>query len=264
MGKALWGLSEWYGYRATSPGAEDAATRAIEIFERIGDPFWVSWSRFTRAFGRVMARDLPGAARDLGPTLREFWAAATFRASCSSCRRLEHAPARRPCRRRLRGRRRRAAASSAETGLHLATSGRARTSRSSTPTPRIPSSGPPSRADAHGRATRRWSARIGATPPRSPRRSSGAVLSVVRWRACTPRIARPPTATRAPLRADPPVDAAPGRRRRTCARRSRRADADLRELRRPHGRAQVQADLPLRLLPVVLGLLLSRTGSERA
>ena len=74
MGKALWGLSEWYGYRSDFVRAEDAASRAIEIFERIGDPFWVSWSRFTRAFGRVMARDLPGAARDLGPTLREFWA----------------------------------------------------------------------------------------------------------------------------------------------------------------------------------------------
>ena len=74
MGKALWGLSEWYGFRSDFARAEDAATRAIEIFERIGDPFWVSWSRFTRSFGRVMARDLPGAARDLGPTLREFWA----------------------------------------------------------------------------------------------------------------------------------------------------------------------------------------------
>ena len=61
MGKALWGLSEWYGYRGDFARAEDTATQAIEIFERIGDPFWVSWSRFTRAFGRVMGGDLPGA-----------------------------------------------------------------------------------------------------------------------------------------------------------------------------------------------------------
>jgi tetratricopeptide (TPR) repeat protein len=74
MGKALWGLSEWYGYRGDFAQAEVAATRALEIFERIGNPFWVSWSRFTRAFGRVLAHDVEGAARDLAPTLREFWA----------------------------------------------------------------------------------------------------------------------------------------------------------------------------------------------
>ena len=74
MGKALWGLSEWYGYRGDFVQAEVNATRALEIFERIGDPFWVSWSRFTRAFGRVLAHNVQAAAGDLAPTLREFWA----------------------------------------------------------------------------------------------------------------------------------------------------------------------------------------------
>ncbi len=74
MGKALWGLSEWYGYRGDFVQAEVNATRALEIFERIGDPFWVSWSRFTRAFGRVLAHNVQAAAADLAPTLREFWA----------------------------------------------------------------------------------------------------------------------------------------------------------------------------------------------
>ena len=54
--------------------------------------------------------------------------------------------------------------------------------------------------------------------------------------------------------AEPALD----RRRRG----SRAADADLRELRRHDGRAQVQAHLPLRLLPVLFRLLLSG-GSGR-
>ena len=74
MGKAQWGLSEWYGYQGDFVQAELYATRALEIFERIGDPFWVSWSRFTRAFARVLARTVQPAADDLAPTLREFWA----------------------------------------------------------------------------------------------------------------------------------------------------------------------------------------------
>jgi len=73
MGKALWGLSEWHGYRGEYALAEENATRALALFEQIGDAFWVSWSRFTRAFGRTLAGDVEGACRDLVPTLREFW-----------------------------------------------------------------------------------------------------------------------------------------------------------------------------------------------
>ncbi|HEY4189182.1 MAG TPA: hypothetical protein VGM28_02065, partial [Candidatus Limnocylindrales bacterium] len=72
MGKALWGLSEHYAYRAEYDEAEATATRAIEIFERLGDPFWVSWSRFTRGFSRIMRGHIEAAAGDLVPTLREF------------------------------------------------------------------------------------------------------------------------------------------------------------------------------------------------
>jgi tetratricopeptide (TPR) repeat protein len=75
MGRALWGLSEWYGYRGDYEQAEASATRSLEIFERIGDPFWVSWSRFTRAVGRVLHRDIQAGADDLVPTLQEFWLA---------------------------------------------------------------------------------------------------------------------------------------------------------------------------------------------
>ena len=39
-------------------------------------------------------------------------------------------------------------------------------------------------------------------------------------------------------------------------------DADVRELRCPDGRAQVQAHLPLRVLPVLLRLLLSGRGAR--
>jgi predicted ATPase len=74
MGRALWGLSEYYDYRGDAERGEAAATQALEIFERVGDPFWVSWSRFTRAFGRMLAGDMVGAAGDLAPTMREFWA----------------------------------------------------------------------------------------------------------------------------------------------------------------------------------------------
>ena len=117
------GSASGTGIAASSRRAEETATRALEIFERIGDAFWVSWSRFTRAFGRTHGRrPAEGAARDLVPTLREFWAAATSPASPSSL------PASRRrccwCDRRDRRPTRSAAPTNrlvAETGLHLAT-----------------------------------------------------------------------------------------------------------------------------------------------
>ena len=72
MGKAMWGLSEHYAYRGQYDDAEAEATGAIEIFTRRGDPFWTSWSRFTRTFARTMRHDYRAAATDLGPTLRKF------------------------------------------------------------------------------------------------------------------------------------------------------------------------------------------------
>ena len=70
----MWGLSEQYAYRGRYDEAEAEATGAIEIFGRLGDRFWTSWSRFTRAFARTMRHDYRGSATDLGPTLREFTA----------------------------------------------------------------------------------------------------------------------------------------------------------------------------------------------
>jgi tetratricopeptide (TPR) repeat protein len=72
VAKALWGLGEHYAYREDHAATEDATSRALAIFERRDDGFWIAWTRFTRAFGRVIARDVPGAAEDLGVAMREF------------------------------------------------------------------------------------------------------------------------------------------------------------------------------------------------
>lgn len=72
VAKALWGLGEHYAYREEYPAAEDATTRALAIFERGGDRFWIAWTRFTRAFARGSARDVRGAAEDFAVVLREF------------------------------------------------------------------------------------------------------------------------------------------------------------------------------------------------
>ncbi len=72
VAKALWGLGEHYAYRDEYAAAEDATTRALAIFERGGDRFWIAWTRFTRAFARGSARDMRGAAEDFAVVLREF------------------------------------------------------------------------------------------------------------------------------------------------------------------------------------------------
>ena len=72
IGRALWGLGEHYAYRGDFAEAEDATTRALAIFDRRGDRFWIAWARFTRAFARALGGDLTGAAADLAVCLREF------------------------------------------------------------------------------------------------------------------------------------------------------------------------------------------------
>ena len=43
VGKALWGIGEHYAYNVEIEDAVDATTRALEIFERHRDPFWIAW-----------------------------------------------------------------------------------------------------------------------------------------------------------------------------------------------------------------------------
>jgi predicted ATPase len=72
VAKALWGLGEHYAYREDFPRAEDASTRALEIFERQGDRFWIAWTRFTRSFARAMSGEIRASAEDYAVCLREF------------------------------------------------------------------------------------------------------------------------------------------------------------------------------------------------
>jgi tetratricopeptide (TPR) repeat protein len=72
VAKALWGLGEHYAYRQETDAAEDVLTRALAIFERRGDRFWIAWGRFTRSFSRSLSGDLRGAAEDVAVALREF------------------------------------------------------------------------------------------------------------------------------------------------------------------------------------------------
>jgi predicted ATPase/class 3 adenylate cyclase len=72
VAKALWGLGEHYAYREDVVRAEDATTRALEIFERLGDRFWIAWARFTRSFARSLGGDIRGSAEDYAVCLREF------------------------------------------------------------------------------------------------------------------------------------------------------------------------------------------------
>ena len=56
----------------TTSASEDATTRALAIFERDGDHFWIAWTRFTRAFARAIARNVRGSAEDIAVAVREF------------------------------------------------------------------------------------------------------------------------------------------------------------------------------------------------
>ncbi len=191
MARALWGLSEYYDYRGEAERGEASATRALEIFERLGDPFWVSWSRFTRAFGRVMQGELRLAAIDLVPTLREFWASrdlsgVTLVISATSTMLLMLG--READGYRLAGAERRLVA---ETGLHLA---------SRVPIPGMPTVDPDTTdpelraALEEGAAWTRDEAveHTLALEEARGRGGADAVPGGVAWRTCTPRIAQPP------------------------------------------------------------------------
>jgi tetratricopeptide (TPR) repeat protein len=72
IARALWGLGEHHAYREELAAAEDATSRALAIFERREDAFWIAWTRFTRSFARALARDVRGSASDIAVCLREF------------------------------------------------------------------------------------------------------------------------------------------------------------------------------------------------
>ncbi len=72
VGKALWGLGEHHAYRQEYDKAEEVLTRALGIFERHADAFWIGWARFTRSFSRALAGRLADAASDVAVALREF------------------------------------------------------------------------------------------------------------------------------------------------------------------------------------------------
>jgi len=72
VAKALWGLGEHHAYRHEHEQAEEVLTRALGIFERRSDAFWVGWTRFTRSFSRALAGRLAEAASDEAVALREF------------------------------------------------------------------------------------------------------------------------------------------------------------------------------------------------
>ncbi len=72
VARALWALGEHHAYRGDLAETEEMTTRALEIFERRGDPFWIAWTHFTRSLGRALGRDVPAAAADLSVCLRAF------------------------------------------------------------------------------------------------------------------------------------------------------------------------------------------------
>lgn len=74
VGKALWGLAEHHAYRMEHEEVESATARALEIFERSDNRFWIAWTRFTRGLSRAARRDLAGAGGDLAVALRDFQA----------------------------------------------------------------------------------------------------------------------------------------------------------------------------------------------
>ena len=192
MGKALWGLSEWYGYRerlragrgrrrpGRSRSSNGSATRSGSAGRGSRARSGGCWPATCRAPRATSGRRCASSGR-----------AATFPASRSSCR-----PSRRLLLlvdRRESTATRWAAPRAASSPRRACTSrplAERRRSRSSTPTPRIPSSAPPLARGAHGRATRPWSARSAYAAEIAQEASDG-LLSGVRWRACTPRIAQP-------------------------------------------------------------------------
>ncbi len=72
VAKSYWGIAEHASYAGDYADAEVAATRALATFDRLGDRFWIAWTRFTRAFGRALDGRARGSAADLAVALSAF------------------------------------------------------------------------------------------------------------------------------------------------------------------------------------------------
>ena len=75
VARGLWGLGEYHTYRSEFPEAEAVLTRALEVFMRHHDQFWIAWAQFTRAITRLPTGNLSNAAGDFAGALRAFRAA---------------------------------------------------------------------------------------------------------------------------------------------------------------------------------------------
>ena len=72
LARGLWGLGEYHLYRGEFDKSAATLTRGLAIFERLGDRFWIAWSRFTRAFCRIRQGRTREASADMAVALRVF------------------------------------------------------------------------------------------------------------------------------------------------------------------------------------------------
>ena len=243
-----------YGEDLAPP--QPALTRAVEAFEPLDDGFGLAWARFTRGVTSEGAGDPDAAVRDYALAFAAFEEAddlsgltlvlGAFSGTLLALGRARDAYVAAGVASRW----------AAETG-HPPRDDRARAgcSRSRPRTPPIPSSAPHSRRAPRCRARPAsdcWARMLRelAAEGSAPGLSGRTIDPMEAFHGSD-------LAPGSPIRLlDTDVAVGVGRGARHRARRPGRAHARVRELRRAHGRAQVQAHLPLWLLPVLLGLLL--------
>ena len=243
---------------ATREARDGDSTQALELFEQLGDRFWITGPCSRARSGACWPAKSEARLDDLAPTLREFWAAATspacalVLAAVATTLLLAH--------RTL---------DAYEVGAGQPPASRRRAPprgadgrRTSIPTPIRPRpirrSARPSRVAAPGRRRGR---RAGPRRSRVDRRAADRGVSEADWRRTMATVHdRTAGADRRPDRrsaSSPPGRLRDRRHRRPSTRRPGHLMLTCANCGARDGRAQVQADLPLRLLPVLLGLLLS-------
>lgn len=75
VARGTWGIGEYHVYRREYGPSEAALTKALEVFERYHDQFWIAWARFTRSIAHVGRGDVASAAADAAGALHAFRAA---------------------------------------------------------------------------------------------------------------------------------------------------------------------------------------------